>query len=71
MITVAAFFAIIFWGTALYIALTRSSLGANAASNIRIWIGVFIAIIYYLAVKFFRRREGLDLTATFAELPPE
>jgi basic amino acid/polyamine antiporter, APA family len=71
-ITVAAFFAIIFWGTALYIALTRSSLGANAASNIRIWIGVFVApIIYYLAVKFFRRREGLDLTATFAELPPE
>jgi hypothetical protein len=33
---------------------------------------VFVApIIYYLAVKFFRRREGLDLTATFAELPPE
>jgi len=71
-ISIAAFFGIVFWCTALYIALTRDALGANAASNIRIWIGVFvIPVIYYIGVKWYRRREGIDLNATFAELPPD
>jgi hypothetical protein len=47
-------------------------LGANAASNVRIWIAVFVApMIYYAGVKWYRRRQGMDLSATFAELPPE
>jgi basic amino acid/polyamine antiporter, APA family len=72
VITVAGFFGIVFWVTALYVALTRTSLGANAASNVRIWIGVFVApVIYYAGVKWYRRRQGVDLSATFAELPPE
>ncbi len=71
-ITLAAFFGIVFWVVALYVALTRDSLGANAASNVRIWIGVFvIPAIYYIGVKWYRRRQGMDLDATFAELPPE
>ncbi len=71
-ISLAAFFGIVFWVVALYVALTRDSLGANAASNVRIWIGVFVVpAIYYVGVKWYRRRQGMDLDATFAELPPE
>jgi amino acid transporter len=71
-ISLAAVFGIIFWVVALYVALTRDGLGANAASNVRIWIAVFVApMIYYAGVKWYRRRQGMDLSATFAELPPE
>jgi basic amino acid/polyamine antiporter, APA family len=72
VISIAAFFGMVFWGTALYVALDYSTLGANAASNIRIAIGVFvIPILYFLGVKYYRRSQGVDLSATFAELPPE
>jgi amino acid transporter len=71
-ISLAAVFGIIFWVVALYVAFTRDGLGANAASNVRIWIAVFVApMIYYAGVKWYRRRQGMDLSATFAELPPE
>jgi hypothetical protein len=71
-ISLAAAFGIVFWVVALYVALTRDALGANAASNVRIWIGVFVApLIYYAGVKWYRHRQGMDLSATFAELPPE
>jgi basic amino acid/polyamine antiporter, APA family len=71
-ITCAAFFGIVFWVTALYVALTYDSLGANVGSNERIAAAVFIVpMIYYGGVKIYRRRQGLDLSATFAVLPPE
>jgi amino acid transporter len=72
VITIAAFGGIVFWGTALYVALTYDSLGANAWSNERIALACFIIpIIYFLGIQYYRRRQGLDLSATFAELPPE
>jgi heme/copper-type cytochrome/quinol oxidase subunit 2 len=72
VITLAAIFGIVFWVTALYVAFTRDALGANAASNVRIWIATFIIpAIYYVGVKWYRRRQGMDLSATFNELPPE
>jgi amino acid transporter len=71
-ITLAAIFGIVFWVVALYVAFTRDALGANAASNVRIWIATFIVpAIYYLITKWYRRRQGMDLSATFNELPPE
>jgi amino acid transporter len=71
-ISLAAFGGIVFWGTALYVALKYTTLGANAGSNERIAVAVFvIPMIYYICVKYYRRRQGLDLSATFAELPPE
>jgi amino acid transporter len=72
VITIGGILGVVFWGTALYVALSRDALGANAASNIRIWIGVFvIPAIYYLGAKWYRRREGINLSANFTELPPE
>jgi amino acid transporter len=72
VISIAAFGGLVFWGTALYVALTYDSLGANAWSNERIAIACFIIpIVYFLGVQYYRRRQGLDLSATFAELPPE
>jgi basic amino acid/polyamine antiporter, APA family len=71
-ISVAAFFAIIFWVTALYVAFTYDALGANATSNILVAAVVFaIPICYYPAAKYYRKRQGMDLSANFAELPPE
>jgi basic amino acid/polyamine antiporter, APA family len=72
VITLAAVFGIVFWVVALYVAFTRDALGANAGSNVRIWIATFIVpTIYYVITKWYRRRQGMDLSATFNELPPE
>jgi basic amino acid/polyamine antiporter, APA family len=71
-ITIAGAIGAVFWITALYVALTRDTLGANAGSNVRIWLIVFaIPTVYYFGLKLYRRRQGLDLTTTFSELPPE
>jgi amino acid transporter len=53
LISVAAFFAIIFWVVALYVAFTYDALGANATSNIVVAAVVFaIPICYYPAASY-------------------
>ena len=72
VIAMLAVIACLFWAGSLYIAFSATTLGANAGSNERIALYVFgAAAIYYLGVRLVRSRQGLDLDATFAELPPD
>jgi amino acid transporter len=70
--TIAGSLGILFWVVALYVAFTRDAIGANVASNERIWIAVFvIPAIYYPITKWYRNRQGIDISSNFTELPPE
>jgi len=72
IITVLACLSLVYWIVSMYIALSSDTLGANAPSNERIAVAVFVApAVYYVAARYVRRRQGLNLNATFAELPPE
>jgi APA family basic amino acid/polyamine antiporter len=72
LISLLAIPAMAFWAFALYVAFADGTLGANAGSNERIAIYVFgAATLYYLGARIYRSRQGMDLDATFAELPPD
>jgi basic amino acid/polyamine antiporter, APA family len=72
VITLLAVIACTFWTFSLYIAFTSDTLGANQASNERIAAAIFLAAaIYYVGARIVRSREGMNLDATFAELPPD
>lgn len=72
LISVLAVVACVFWAFSLYIALSSDTLGANQGSNERIALAVFLAAaIYYVGARIVRARQGLNLDATFAELPPD
>jgi APA family basic amino acid/polyamine antiporter len=72
LITLLSIVSICFWTLSLYVAFSSDTLGANAGSNERIALAVFAAAaVYYIGVRYYRKREGLDLDATFAELPPD
>jgi amino acid transporter len=72
LITLLSIISIAFWTLSLYIALSSDTLGANIGSNERIAVAVFAAAtVYYIGVRLYRKREGIDLDATFAELPPD
>jgi hypothetical protein len=56
----------------VYIAFSTDALGANKSSNL--WFcGLTFAIpmVYFAGAYAFRQRQGVNLNATFAELPPE
>ena len=72
VITLLALVACAFWGLSLYVAFSANTLGANMPSNERIALVVFLAAaVYYVGARFVRSRQGMDLDATFAELPPD
>jgi basic amino acid/polyamine antiporter, APA family len=47
-------------------------LGEHAPVAVTIFIGIFVAgIVIFLAARWYRRsREGIDIMATFQEIPP-
>jgi basic amino acid/polyamine antiporter, APA family len=72
LITILGGVAVVFWVLSLYVATSSDQLGADAASNERIAVIVFAAAaVYYVAVRLYRRSQGIDLDATFNELPPD
>lgn len=72
VISILAALACVFWCFSLYIAFSSDTLGANQASNERIALAVFLAAaIYYVGARIVRARQGMNLNATFAELPPD
>jgi APA family basic amino acid/polyamine antiporter len=72
VITLFGIGGVIFWIISLYMALTTDALGANAWSNVRIAIVTFAApLVYFIGMRLYRRRQGLELDSTFAELPPD
>jgi amino acid transporter len=72
LISVAGVVGLIFFAVGQWIAYTSDTLGANQGSNVRIALTVFaFAIVYYVATRAFRARQGVNMNATFAELPPD
>jgi amino acid transporter len=72
VITLFGIGGVIFWIISLYMALTTDALGANAWSNVRIAILTFaLPLVYFIGMRLYRRRQGLELESTFAELPPD
>ena len=71
LLAVCGAISLVFWSVTLYIALTADALAANTTSNIRIAILTFVVpLVYYVAARVYRARQGINLKATFAELPP-
>jgi basic amino acid/polyamine antiporter, APA family len=61
-----------YWALAVYIAFTTDALGANKSSNLWFCALTFaIPMVYFAGAYAFRQRQGVNLNATFAELPPE
>jgi amino acid transporter len=72
VISLLAMVACAFWAGSLYIAFSSDTLGADQSSNERIALAVFLAAaIYYVGARVVRSRQGMNLDATFAELPPD
>jgi APA family basic amino acid/polyamine antiporter len=71
LLTVFGVISLAFWAVTLYIALSADALGANTTSNIRIAVITFVVpLVYYIGIWYYRMRQGINLRATFAELPP-
>jgi hypothetical protein len=52
--------------------MSDSLLGANTTSNIELSCGVLLAgALYFGIVWVVRKREGMDLSRTYAQLPPD
>jgi basic amino acid/polyamine antiporter, APA family len=63
---------VIFFAISLGVAYTSDTLGANKTSNIIVAAVVFaVALVYFVGVRVVRRNQGINLDATFAELPPD
>ena len=61
-----------YWALAVYLAFTVDALGANKSSNLWFCALTFaIPMVYFAAVYAYRQRQGVNLGATFAELPPD
>ena len=47
-------------------------LGANTHNNIVLSLGVIgVGILYFCGVWLYRKWEGMDLSRTYAQLPPD
>jgi basic amino acid/polyamine antiporter, APA family len=61
-----------YWALAVYLAFTVDALGANKSSNLWFCALTFaIPMVYFAGVYAYRQRQGVNLNATFAELPPD
>ena len=72
LITVLGAISVVWYALAIYLALSIDALGANKTSNL-VFCGItFLApMAYFGCVYAYRRREGFNMAATFAELPPD
>jgi amino acid transporter len=72
VITILGVVSVFYWSYALYRAMVEDRLGANTTNNIILSCGVLaVGAIYFCFIWVYRKREGMDLSRTFAELPPD
>lgn len=72
VVSILGVISIFYWSAALYIAMREDLLGANTKNNIVLSCGVIVVgAVYFIGVWFYRKREGMDLSRTYAELPPD
>ncbi|HCU92801.1 MAG TPA: APC family permease [Actinobacteria bacterium] len=72
VITWVAAISAISWGFVIYIASKTGFAGSfGAKAMLEAFAAPVVAIVYYIGVRLVRRAQGMQLTQTFAEIPPE
>jgi amino acid transporter len=72
VITILGVVSLFYWIYVLVRGMQVDLLGANTTSNIELSLGVIgVGIIYFGIVWWYRKREGMDLSRTYAQLPPD
>jgi amino acid transporter len=72
VITILGVVSLFYWVYVLVRGMSVSLLGANTTSNIELSGGVLLfGAIYFGIVWVIRKREGMDLSRTYAQLPPD
>jgi amino acid transporter len=72
VITILGVVSLFYWIYVLVRGMQVDLLGANTTSNIELSLGVIgVGIVYFGAVWIYRKREGMDLSRTYAQLPPD
>jgi amino acid transporter len=72
MITLVAAVSAMSWGFVIYVAF-HTGFGGSVGFKpmIEAFTAPLIGIVYYMGVRLYRRRQGMQLGAAFAEIPPE
>ncbi len=72
LISVLGVISLGYWLYLCYRAMSTPLLGANTTSNIELSAGVLLAgMLYFAGVWVVRKRSGMDLSRTYAQLPPD
>jgi amino acid transporter len=72
LISLLGVVSLVYWLYLFYRAMTTKLLEANTTSNIELSCGVLLAgMIYFAVIWQVRKRQGMDLSRTYAQLPPD
>jgi amino acid transporter len=72
VISILGVVSLCYWVYVLVRGMSVSLLGANTTSNIELSVGVLlVGAIYFGIIWVVRKREGMDLSRTYAQLPPD
>jgi basic amino acid/polyamine antiporter, APA family len=72
VISILGVMSMAYWIYVLIRGMSDSLLGANTTSNIELSCGVLLAgVLYFGVIWVLRKREGMDLSRTYAQLPPD
>jgi hypothetical protein len=62
----------VFYAVGLYYALDATGLGYNTTANILLTAGTLVVpIVLYFPIRWYRSRQGINLTAATQGLPPD
>ena len=72
VITLVALVSGLSWAFVIYAAL-HTGFGGHLGWSpmIKVFVAPIIAVVWYLGVSLYRRSQGISLTNTFREIPPE
>ena len=72
VITIVAAISAISWGFVIWVAFHTGFGGSfGFKPMIEAFTAPLIGIVYYIGVRLYRRHQGMQLSQTFAEIPPE
>lgn len=72
LLTIAGALSLAFWVISLYFNFTTPVLGASSATMRWFVIGCLVVpCFWFVGNALYRRRQGVDVSLAFAELPPE
>jgi amino acid transporter len=72
LMTIAGLFGTVFYAVGLYYALDATGLGYNTTANILLTAGTLVVpVVLYFPIRWYRQRQGINLTAATQGLPPD